>query len=221
MSDIFQEVDEALQKEKIEKIWHDHKDKIVIAIAALIIGTGAISFYNSWDHKKDGEETANLISAIENDLSVENLSLIANESRKGVATVSNFITSGLQLEENKKDDAIKTFDNIINKSAPNDSLKDLARILKSQYSEDYEADLKTLKPILADKNSPFHWHARLEAATIEAEKNQDFEKALQYLTPIADVQNVSATLKQRANALAHIYKIKINEKDTIKEDEQS
>ena len=33
MSDIFQEVDEALQKEKIEKIWHDHKDKIVIAIA--------------------------------------------------------------------------------------------------------------------------------------------------------------------------------------------
>ncbi|MEM7617776.1 MAG: hypothetical protein AAF244_00195 [Pseudomonadota bacterium] len=218
MSDIFQEVDEALQKEKIEKIWHDHKDKIVTAIAALIIGTGAISFYNGWDLKKDGKDTAKLITAIEGDLNVENLESVADDTRKGVATISNFLVSGLQLEENKTEDAIQTFNQIIDKTAPNDGIEDLARILKSQYSEDHEADLKVLKPVLADKNSPFHWHARLEAATIEADKNQNFEKAIEYLTPINQAENVSATLKQRANALSHIYKIQLNQKA---EDEQS
>jgi len=208
MSDIFQEVDEALQKEKIEKIWHDHKDKIVTAIAALIIGTGGISFYNGWDQKADGKDTAQLISALDSELSIESLNAVSEGTRSGVATISNFLTSGLQLEQDKKQDAINTYDTIINKTAPNAGLEDLARILKSQYSDDSEADLKTLKPVIADKKSPFHWHARLQAATIEAEKNENYNAALEYLTPVLEAENVSATLKQRANALHHIYKIK-------------
>ncbi len=217
MSDIFEEVDQALQKEKIEKFWHDHKDKIITALAVLILGTGALSFYNGWDKKADGKNTAKLITALEDDLTVENLNTISQDSRKGVSTISNFLVSGLQLEEGDKEGAVKTYDTIINKTAPNDGMEDLARILRSQYSSDSAADLKILKPVLADKKSPFHWHARLQAATIEAEQNQNYAQALEYLTPIVESQNVSATLKQRANALAHIYKIKNSQPTTNEE----
>jgi len=213
MSDIFQEVDEALQKEKFEKIWHDHKEKIIAAIAVLIIGSGAFSFYNSWNTKKDGADTAKLMASLEAEPNAEELTKISNETRKGVATLGSFLNAGLKLEADKPAEAVKQYEMIINKTAPSNAMEDLARVLKSQYSDDANADLKILKPVLADAKSPFHWHARLQAATIEAQSNQDFAKAIEYLDPILNTDNVSATLKQRAAALSHVYQINLNQKE--------
>ncbi len=207
MADIFQEVDEAIQKEKFEKIWHDHKEKIVAAILVLIIATGGISFYKSWNEKRDGVETARLLDVLGADISPETIGEVSNNTRSGIATIGNFLSAGLQLEAGQNNDAVETYATIIDKNNAPAALEDLARILKSQYSEDNQANLKTLKPLLADQSSPFHWHAKLQAATIEAE-NKNFDTAIAYLQSFEETDKVSATLKQRADAMLHVYQIK-------------
>lgn len=207
MADIFQEVDEAIQKEKFEKIWHDHKEKIVAAILVLIIATGGLSFYKSWNEKRDGVETARLLDVLGADISPEKIGTVSNDTRNGIATIGNFLSAGLQLEANQNDAAVETYTTIIDKNNAPAALEDLARVLKSQYNEDLQTNLKTLKPLLADQSSPFHWHAKLQAATIEAENN-NFDTAITYLKSFEDTDKVSATLKQRADAMLHVYQIK-------------
>ncbi len=211
MADIFQEVDEAIQKEKFEKIWHDHKEKIVAAILALIIATGGISFYKNWDEKRDGDDTARLLNVLGPDITAEKIGAISNDTRGGIATIGNFLSAGLQLEAGKNVDAVKTYESIISENYTPAALEDLARVLKSQYNDDIQSNLNTLKPLLADQSSPFHWHAKLQAATIEAENN-NFDTAISHLKSFEETDKVSATLKQRADAMLHVYQIKQSQK---------
>ena len=225
MSDIFQEVDEALKQEKAEKFWHDHKEKIVAAILVLIIGAGGISFYKNWNEKRDGADTEKLIATLEDNLDADTLptalNAITKETRDGVSTVGQFLSAGIELEKNKKEEALNIYKNIIDQNDASPAMEDLARVLKSQYHGDHEKSLKALKPILADKASAFHWHARLQAATIEAETNKDYKKAISYLQPFEKAEKVSATLKQRAAAMLHIYQIQNNQTQTQTENKSS
>ncbi|MEM6811587.1 MAG: hypothetical protein AAF549_03875 [Pseudomonadota bacterium] len=204
MVDIFEEVDEALQKEKAEKFWHDHKDKIITGIVGLVILTAIISFTMSWNQKRNGEETARLFTAVQSN---ESLDEIVGDTRKGVMTLGSLLNAGKALDEDQQDLALEQYSNLIENNTSQD-FKDYARFLKTKYSE--STDISVLKPVIQDETSPWYWHARLQAASIEAETNQNYDQALEYLSPFESAENIPATLRQRANALTHIYQIRNN-----------
>lgn len=205
MNDIFREVDEALHQEKVEKFWHDNKEIIIASILTFIIGVAVITFYKSWDIKRDGEETGRLLTILEEGEEGD-LSSVTDGSRGGVETIANFIAAGRALDNDKLDEAVKAYESIANKGNAPRAMEDLARILSAENNP--SASLDILKPVLADEKSPWIWHARLQAAGMVAEKNNNYTEALKYLEPFEEATGLSPTLKQRALAMAHIYKMK-------------
>ena len=58
MTDIFEEVDDALRQEKLQKIWDEYKNTIIASIVILIASTGLTSGYKTWNHSRNANETA-------------------------------------------------------------------------------------------------------------------------------------------------------------------
>ncbi|MEM9469168.1 MAG: tetratricopeptide repeat protein [Pseudomonadota bacterium] len=208
MVDIFQEVDEALQQDKLKAIWEEYKNTIVTAIFVLIGSTAASSFYQSWDAKRDGAETARFLQAVESDNASTALAEFASDTRRGHAVIAQMQKAALLLEhetaENKQQ-AAEIYTAIANQKSAPDDFRDLARILAVRYQSNSEANNALLKPLIKNEKNPFHWHARMEAAIIAANNDQDFSKALELLAPFETETLLPEGLKSAALALHHVY----------------
>lgn len=209
MPDIFEEVDEALKKEKLEKIWEDYKTTIIACIAILIIGTGAGSAYHNWNNSRNATETAKLLAALDADNTDQALLGAVEKTRSNHKAIGLLNAASILKEDNKNEEATKLYAELIETRGAPKTLRDLARIL---YSQNGGKDaLSTLKPLLSDSKSPWQWHAKIEAATSEA-KQGNYDAALDYLRGFKEETNLPASLKQRGDALTHVYTLKKNKK---------
>ncbi len=207
MSDIFREVDEALQHDKMLKIWEEYRATIIAAIAILIVSTAATNFYHSWDNKRNAAETQRLSQALQADDPQAAIQDVIQDTRKGHKALGLMSAANLHLKNNKKEDAAALFQDIAtNKKSPR-NIRDLARILYVQTANQSNIDI--LKPLLKNKKSPWIWHARIEAAVITAHSEENYTQALDYLAPFESTEYVPASLRQRAEALAHVYSLKV------------
>lgn len=216
MSDIFREVDEAMQQEKLMKIWEEYRTTIIAAIAILILSTALTTAYRSWDASRDATETQRLMTALQSDNPQAEIQKVIGDTRNNHDALSRMSAAGLLLEENKNAEAAEIYKSIAeDKSAPRD-FRDLARILYNQNTEQQNLDL--LKPLLANDKSPWIWHARLQAA-VAAGENNDTAQALEYLQPFAISEEMPQSLKQRATALINVYGLqnKAEQEPTSKE----
>ncbi|NQZ14248.1 MAG: hypothetical protein HRT94_05435 [Alphaproteobacteria bacterium] len=211
MADIFQEVDEALKQEKLEKFWDEYKNTIVTAIVVLIASTALSSFYQSWDKGRDHAETAALLQAVEADDQAAAFAEFADKTRRGHETIAKMNQAAVLIqkgtEESKKEAAEIYAAIAMQKSAPDD-FRDLSRVLAVRNGITGDQAEKLLKPILKNDDSPFHWHARLEAATYYAHQGNGTEKAIEVLEPFTANPLVPDSLKQTAEALLYIYQQK-------------
>jgi hypothetical protein len=205
MSDIFREVDEAIQQDKMLKIWNEHKTTIVAAVAVLIMSSALTTTYHSWNSGRNAAETARLIQAIDSTNAAQDLPTIIEDTRKNHAAIGTFIAAGLALENDKKDEAAAFYlEAAESRKTPRD-LRDLARVLYVQNAHDPSIDV--LKPLLANEKSPWIWHARIEAAVLSAAQN-DYKNAIPYLKGFEKVTTIPLSLKQRGLALHHVYTLK-------------
>ncbi len=211
MTDIFEEVDEALKQEKLQKIWTEYKTTIIACIAILIIGTGAGSAYHGWNNAHNASETAKLINALDAQNPDQALIAATQKIRSNHKAIGLLNAASVLKEEGKNNDANKIYKELIETRAAPKALRDLARILYSQTGGDNA--LNYLKPLLADDKSPWKWHAQIEAAVSEAQK-ENYEAALTYLKDFETQTNLPQSLKQRGDALRHVYTIKKNNNPT-------
>ena len=206
MSDIFREVDEAMQQEKWLNIWKEYGSTIIAAIVILILTTAGSSIYRSWDASRNAAETQKLMTAMDSPNPQTALIEAVKDTRKDHATIGKMVAASLLVEEGKPTKAAIIYKDVAQtKSAPKD-LRNLSRILYAQQSD--KADIDILKPLLVDDKSPWIWHARLLAATNAAHQQNDFDKALSYLKDFDSANTIPSSLKQRGKALAHIYSLK-------------
>lgn len=206
MSDIFREVDEALQREKMLKIWEEYRSTIIAAIAILILSTALTTAYRSWDANRNANETERLMEAMQSDNPQASIQQVIKDTRNSHEALGLMSTAGLLLDADKPAEAAELYKQVAEDgSAPKD-FRDLARILYNQHAAAPSLDI--LKPLLANDKSPWIWHARLQAATIAGQTNNDYAQALEYLKPFADVTTIPLSLKQRAQAVTHVYELK-------------
>ena len=212
MSDIFREVDEALQQEKLEKIWKEYRSTIIACIAILIVGTALTKTYHGWNANRDATETARLMTALESDNPQAAIQTVIEDTRKGHSALGLMSAAGLLLSEDKKEEAAALYKKAAESRKTPRDMRDLARILYVQNTTEGSIDI--LKPLLANEKSPWVWHARIEAAVLTAHQDQNYDKALEYLAPFKDVTTIPLSLKQRGQALAHVYQLKAAEQKT-------
>lgn len=211
MVDIFQEVDEALKQEKLEKFWYEYKTTIITAIIVLIASTGATSFYKSWDTSRNKTETAALMKALEAEDTSAAIEAFAQNTRTGHKVIAQLNQAAMLLKDQKIDEAAAIYEEIARQKSSPDNLRDLASVLTVRFGKQ-ENRIDYLKKLASEPEAAFYWHANLESATFYAHEKQDYAKALEHLSVFQENDAIPAGIKQQADALYAVYSQKAEQK---------
>lgn len=215
MSDLLREVDEMMKQERAEQFWKENANFIIGTILAIIIGTAAFSAYKGWNRSVEETQTAALIHAMEEEDFSETALETTQDFRPDIQALALLTAAG--TNQSSAEQAIQYYDTILAGDA-DDNLKNFALLLKTKQSPDLGDEEKraALQDII-NSNTPWSHHARLELALLEGEAGQ-YKEAQETLIPVLNA-DIPETLKEKAEALVHIYRFQPIEPSTINQQE--
>jgi hypothetical protein len=213
MSNLLLEIDEAMRRERMEKLWKAYGNHLLGFILLVILGTGVYSGWNAWDKSVRTRQTGQLLALMEDKNFPANIKPEEIKLRGPLRGIAIMNAAGTYARQNKTAEALKLYEAAGNDSGIPADLRHLAllmrvRILsadaKSQgNSEDNLADI--LKPVIGDGNSPWQPYALIEAASFTANRAKDYAQAREYLKEVLEKENLPQTLYSKAQALDQIY----------------
>lgn len=224
MADLLAEVDEAMRQERMEKLWQDYGKSLIAGLVLAVVLVAAISAYRSWDESVKTADTAKLLALTESPDFPENVTADALDMRGGVRGLALMTAAGTFLKQERREQALGLYTQAANDKAVPDDIRQLAVLMRVRILSAQETDedlIAALQPVIDDKNSPWTYHARLEAAALQAEKNQDYTKARALLAPVLDAQGLPESFTGKARALDHLYTLKQAEQNKNKTDQGS
>ncbi len=206
------EIEEALKREKTEKLFKEYGPYILIGALLAVLFTGAISGYRHWETRVNAENTALLMQALTQQDQVKALAEVAPELRAGPRAIAQMTAAGVLVSQDKKDEAQTLYTQVAEDKALPAIYRDLAaltvvRLTLSGNTKNADADslLTKLQPLL-DKKNPWHNQARIESALISAHLKNDYKAARDYLAPVlAEADKAPASVIQRARALDQVF----------------
>jgi len=215
MSDIFREVDEALQQEKLEKLWQKYHVAIITGIALLIGGTAAYTGWQSWSASKNIKQTSALIESQENTNIAPALQNVIENTGGGPKAIALMTLAADFAGKGNYVQAAQEYKNAYESNIPK-SFRELARVmyvrsvLAQENDEQQDADqlLNTLEPVLDNEKSPWIWQARMEAASLAANQMKDYDRAVFFLAPFQDAANLPQNIQENGMALLRLYTLK-------------
>lgn len=209
---IILEIDEALKRERTEKLFKEYGPYLLAGAVLAVLFTGIISGYRNWENRINATQTAQLIEAMAAPDKAKALEALAPGLRPGQRALAHMAAAGALLETEKKEEALA----ILNRAGADRELpaihRDLAtlmaiRLSVSSHSEttDAAALLTRLTPLMG-KDNPWRWHARVEAALIAAHLQNDYAAARQHLAEVLKGGDIPPpSLLERARALDQVY----------------
>ncbi len=213
MSDIFREVDEAMQKEKAAKLWKEYGPTLMLAAIVLVVSTGIGTAYRSWTSHENVKATTKLVMAAEEKDIAAAMEKAAQGTDDGHKIVALMNAAAKYASDQKFDKAADLYDSAAkDASAPSD-LRDLSTILYVRAAQiaapatdetGYKALADRLSPIAANEKSAFRLQAKLDAALLYGDGLKDYTKALDLLKGF-DGESIADSLKEKATALKHVY----------------
>ncbi len=206
------EIEEALKREKTEKLFKEYGPYILIGSLLAVLFTGAISGYRSWETRVNAENTAVLMQALTQQDQVKALTAVAPELRPGQRAIAQMTAAGVLVSQDKKTEAHALYTQVAEDKALPAIYRDLAAltVVRLTLSGDTKAAdagnlLAKLQPLL-DKKNPWHNQARIESALISAHLQNDYKAAREHLAPvIAEGDKAPASVIQRARALEQVF----------------
>lgn len=221
-NELIHDVEETLKQQQLERLWKDYGSWIIGGIIALILTTGAVSGWNAYQYKKNAGQTAALMTAMEAkdaDLAAA-LGEVVPSLESGHRAMAYLRQAGELLRAGKKEEALAVYKSAVGDNDLPAQWHDLAVLLsvRTQWAlEDGKAEngaralLDSLSPLTGNAKSPWHFHARVQAALIAAHGLSDYETARAHLSAVEQARDIPPSLKERAKALNHIYSIRAAE----------
>ena len=211
MSDLLQDIDDALKHEKAEKFWKENGPYILGGALLLVVMTGVFTVYNNWQLSRNAHQTALMVSAMEGS-SPETALLAASENLKGKHRALALLqAAGFKAQAGKTAEALKLYQQVsADRSAPA-IWRDLATLsaVRSEWGGGVDkvrakALFDQVRP-LTSKGNPWHLQAAIQAAMIAGDNLGDPKTALALLRdPLTDASAPPA-LKEKAKVLDHLY----------------
>jgi hypothetical protein len=208
MSDIFNEVDEELRRERLEKLWKKYGAWMVAgAIAVVAVSGGTVAFRN-WQEEQRVAQTAAIgeqVRALRAGPTPEiakAMSGLAGELDDGGQLLARMYAAGLQARVGDKAEGAKLFTQVMNDGSVNPAWRDAARFLlvSTQIETGDPAGLMaTLEPLTKDGNA---WrHLAREATALLAWRAGDSAKALALAEALSKDAEAPQALQTRATEL--------------------
>lgn len=218
MSDLLQDIDNALKQEKAEKFWRENGPYIVGGAIALVLLTAAFTAWNSWQLKINTRQTNLLVSAMETPYPETALTAAAQALEGKHKAMAQLQAAGHQAKGGNTEAALGLYRAVITDGSAPEIWRDLATLMTVRLEWNASLDqakaqdlYNDLKPLLA-KNNPWHQHATLQAAMMTGESLGDYKAALSLLSGLLNDAEAPQSLKDRAKALDHLYAMALSQK---------
>ncbi len=203
MTDIFQEVEEDVRREKLEKIWRRHSPLILSIGALVLLATGGITAWRTYAAREQAEDArAYLAAAAKVEATplaaVEDFGRLSKEGG-GYATLSAFRQAEALQRIGKGEDARAIYEKLAANGGVDEKLRALA-VLKAAYLVADKADLPDLRARLTPltrADGAFR-HAARELLAFAALKHGERDTAIKEFRALKEDATAPDSLRDRA-----------------------
>jgi hypothetical protein len=208
VSDIFQEVDEEVRRERLEQLWKQYGNYIVAALILVLACVGAWRGYVYWQERKAAEAGAAYEAA--STLADEGkrteaqaaFAKLASDGTAGYRTLARF-REAAQLGSSDPKAAVAAYDALAADASLGRSLQDLAAVRAGLLLVDtapYQELRTRLEPLTAS-DRPFRHSAR-ELLAFGAWRGGDNAAARQWIDAVIADPDTPSTIRSRVDVLA-------------------
>ena len=217
------EIEEALKRERAEKIFKEYGPYILMGALLAILFTGMISAYRGWETRVNAQQTGQLMEAMSSANQAKALEELAPQLRPGARAIAYMSAAGALLSKDKNTEAQAVFTKTSEDKTIPPLYGDLATLMSVRLAtsddtkeENAAALLAKLQPLM-EKNNPWRWHAHIEAALIAAHLQNDYATARKQLEPVLNsTDQMAGSLQTRARTLDQVFSQKLG---AIKKDQ--
>ncbi len=230
MNDIFREVEEDLQEERLLKLWKQYQKVIYGVVTAILVGTTGYILWTNYQKSKNLESAANYAKVVEL-VGLSHSSKLDQKSKDAylgqaiqmaeaymMDATANYrdlyylMVAGLLTESNKIKDAMEVYETYLKKvSRP--EFKDMAAIKWAYLALDHGkiSEIKTHAQPIATKKGAWQGAAR-EIMGLVALEEKDFQKAYDLFNALSKDEDAIFPVKKRAEIMRDVASDKLGTK---------
>lgn len=201
---LFQEVQEDLERQKLEALWKKYGFWIIVASLGIVISTASATAYRSWKENNNAKLTSALLSAEHASANVsDNIAALQKYAEENTeethALFALFRAGALALDRNETTEAIKYFEKAAQNTDANPVFSQLGVLLSvlAQLDSGSPAELALRLQPLTLKGSPWRFSAQ-EALAYLALREGDITKAKQLFSSLAQDSLAPKSISSRA-----------------------
>lgn len=210
MADIFQEVDEEVRRERLNKLWQRYGHYIIAACVVVIVAVGAWRGYEWWETKKAVEagaafeQAVNLAEAGKHQEAEAAFAKLASEGTAGYRLLAR-LREAAELGRTDRKAAIKAYDEIAVDRSVGQVIQDLAALRVSFLLVDGSSygDMRARLEPLTGPDRAFRHSAR-ELLALSAWKQGDMGAARQWTDMIITDPQTPSGARSRAEVLSEL-----------------
>jgi hypothetical protein len=206
---LFQEVQEDLERQKLEAMWKQYAGWIVAAALAVVLATAGSTAYRSWHAERQQKLTSELLTATKSDPdAVKNMAALqkfADDNAGTTYAAFALLRAGaLAAEQNDKAKAAQYFDAATNDTKADPAFRQLGDLLSVQVQMDGgdPATLSARLDPLTVEHGAWRFSA-LEQQGYLALRMGDKDKARKIFTDLSQDVSAPQSIVARAADIAH------------------
>ncbi len=210
MTDIFQEVDEEVRRERLKKLWQQYGNYLVALCIAIVAAVGAWRGYEYWQAKKAGEagaafESAELLAEAGKHKEADAaFAKLATEGTAGYRVLAR-LREAAELAHTDKKAAVAAYDGVVADNSAGQVIQDLAAVRAGLLLVDTApySEMRSRLEALAAPGRTFH-HTVRETLALSAWKAGDMTAARQWADMILTDPLTPPTTRSRAQVLTEL-----------------
>jgi hypothetical protein len=208
-NNIFQEIEEDLERQKLEALWKNYGPFVMFGAAVIVLATAGFTAWHGWRGGQEQKATAGLIEILDAPGSdptkeIAALETFADKNKSETQAVfAQFHAAALTEASGDTKKAAALYDAIADDHGVDSAFRQLADLMSVEVQMDSGDPVllqKRLQPLLAD-NAPWRFTA-MEYAGFLALRAGDKAKAKQLFTELSQDASVPASLSARASDMA-------------------
>jgi hypothetical protein len=206
MSDIFQEVDEEVRRDKAAEFWKKYQNLILAGAALVVLASGGFRY---WQYEREraqqaaGDQFQQALAALEGgklDEAKAGLDKVATQAPSGYRALAQMTAAGAEASKDPQG-AIGAFDAISGDAAIDPLLRDAARLraalLRVDIAGEEQKGAAALTSLSTD-NGPYRRLARLALGALALER-KDYDDAAKQFDLVLGDPEVSPDERQAAS----------------------
>jgi len=209
VSDIFQEVEEDVRRERYEQLWKKYGNYIIGLAVLIVLATAAIVGWRTYQDKQREAQGAQYASAL--DLARQGkdadaaaaFATLAQKADAGRAVLARFEEAASKVNSGDVPGAIAVYDKLAGDGSVDGAFRDAATLLSARYTLDKgdpQVAIAKLQPLTAPTNA---WHGlALELTALAELKSGDKTKAKKDFETLGKDTTAPQGVRQRSAAMA-------------------